>query len=143
MKRWMYYLFQWTWGLLANIFGVIGFIICRICNRPAGMWRNAFYVTLPWNFGGLSLGMFIFCGQNNLSVRSHEYGHSIQNMQWGPLFLVVIGLPSAIRYWYRAWYMKYRYPIIRRSLPDYDSIWFESDATTKGIQTNHNTFSWL
>ena len=141
--KWLYYVLQWTWGLLANIVGGLGFIICKCFRRNSGFYRNAVYVTLPWNFGGLSLGMFIFCGQDCLYVRSHEYGHSIQNMIWGPLFIFAIGIPSVVRYWYREWYYKYKYPTTRTSLPDYDSIWFEGDATAKGKQADSGAWSWI
>ncbi|NMA06755.1 MAG: hypothetical protein GX928_03440 [Ruminococcaceae bacterium] len=56
---------------------------------------------------GLSLGLFIFIPKknaysNNLNDNKeellllHEYGHFIQSLIIGPLYLPVIGLPSAV-----------------------------------------------
>lgn len=46
---------------------------------------------------GLTLGNFIFinslAGQKTLD---HEYGHTLQSVILGPLWLIVIGLPSII-----------------------------------------------
>ena len=50
--------------------------------------------------GAVSLGMFIFIfrdySKNKEQLVKHEYGHSIQSKILGPLFLLVIGLPSII-----------------------------------------------
>ena len=48
---------------------------------------------------GISLGNYIFLdadgNYDNIIVR-HEYGHQIQSLIFGPLYLIVIGLPSII-----------------------------------------------
>jgi len=54
--------------------------------------------TVYWLSGtrwGVSLGSYTFLSEKYtpLTVR-HEYGHSIQSMRWGPLYLLVVGLPS-------------------------------------------------
>lgn len=55
------------------------------------------------NFG-MSLGSFIFWSKSDNAVIlinenniEHEYGHSIQSLIFGPLYLVVVGLPSILR----------------------------------------------
>ncbi len=61
---------------------------------------------------GVSLGMFVFVastpspanstdgqtGSDGFSSRLlvHEYGHTIQSLMLGPLFLILIGIPSAL-----------------------------------------------
>ena len=51
---------------------------------------------------------------------------------WGILMPFVISIPSAIRYWYRE--IIYRTNRTKYSkLPPYDSIWFEGQATSLGI----------
>ena len=47
-------------------------------------------------FGGISLGNTIIVYQEDENVVKHEYGHQIQSMYLGPLYLIVIGLPSII-----------------------------------------------
>ena len=60
------------------------------------MYRGA--ICTEWDRNeGLSLGLFIFVWRrNNDGVRVHEYGHTIQSAILGPLYLLVIGIPSAI-----------------------------------------------
>lgn len=52
----------------------------------------------PWKFKtGLSLGPFIFVPKgvdNNMLL--HEFGHSKQSLYLGPLYLLIIGIPSII-----------------------------------------------
>ena len=74
------------------------------------------------------MGNFVFMSYDaaaSTSTLAHEIGHSIQNSIWGPLFLPVIGIPSAIRYWYR------KTPLYKKKT-DYDAIWFEGQATAWG-----------
>ena len=52
--------------------------------------------------GGLSLGRYIFVNMLNFDLVRHEYGHSRQSKILGPLYLLVIGLPSLI------WFKMYR-----------------------------------
>ena len=87
--------------------------------------------------------MFFVRGRNNEGVCAHEYGHGIQNLWWGPLFLFVIAIPSAIRYWWRIFYRKFIYPKNRKKLPAYDDIWFEGQATKLGKKAEANTWNWL
>jgi hypothetical protein len=56
---------------------------------------------------GVSLGNYIFWssypGGDN---KAHEYGHSIQSRYLGPLYLIVVGIPSFIRAGYSRYYYK-------------------------------------
>ena len=142
MKKSIYYFLQWTWGLPMTIIGLITYVICFLWCRTY-MYRNSVCIVVPWNFDGVELGMFFVRGKLNNSVCAHEYGHSIQNMWWGPLFPFVIAIPSAIRYWYRKFYTAYIYPKNRKKLSDYDSIWFEGQATKLGKLAEKNYWSWL
>lgn len=49
--------------------------------------------------GGLSLSRFIFVQALDYDLVRHEYGHSRQSKFLGPLYLLVIGLPSLIWAW--------------------------------------------
>ena len=45
----------------------------------------------------MGLGMFIFLGKCDITdenVLAHEYGHTVQSMILGPVFLFVIAFPS-------------------------------------------------
>ena len=99
----LFYFVQWTWGLTVNLVGWIAFTICTKikCYR----WQHFGYakiVYMPWNAGGLSLGLYIFVKDNHknkrwtYNTRIHEYGHTWQCLLLGPLYWVVIALPSVI-----------------------------------------------
>jgi hypothetical protein len=36
----------------------------------------------------------------------HEYGHALQSVLLGPLYLIVVGIPSLSRVAYSKWYYK-------------------------------------
>ena len=94
----------WLWQLPQNILGllVILFTGAKYCNK--GCW-----VTTVSRFG-VSLGEYIIFGPGPVSHDSlkHEHGHQKQSLYLGPLYLLLIGLPSitgniydriAHRYW--------------------------------------------
>ena len=94
---------QWTWGLSVNLIGWIAF---TICTKVKGYrWQHFGYakiVYVPWKGGGLSLGLFIFMKDQHknkkwtYNTRIHEYGHTWQCLLLGPLYWVVIAIPSFI-----------------------------------------------
>lgn len=103
IKKFLFYLLQWTWGLPVNLIGGIIFLFCvGIKKRRGQHFGYSYIVYLPWNSGGLSLGLFIFMKDNHKSkvwtynTRIHEYGHTWQCLILGPLYYLVIALPSAI-----------------------------------------------
>lgn len=98
----LFYLIQWTWGLPVNLFGLIGYLVCKLHGRRTERFGNAWITYVPWKSGGLSLGLFIFLRENHPNkiwtpnARIHEYGHTWQCLLLGPFFWLVIGLPSFI-----------------------------------------------
>lgn len=67
--------------------------------------KHSFYhgaVVTEWKLkSSVSLGMFIFVtkypGEDfKRMITVHEYGHTIQSLILGPLYLLVIGAPSAL-----------------------------------------------
>ena len=51
--------------------------------------------------GGISLGTYILMSTTSYKdkrnrTKKHEYGHSRQSLYLGPLYLIIIGLPSAL-----------------------------------------------
>lgn len=101
MKNILYYIVQWTWGLIQNILGafIYLFLILKDTNRNKESFFNA--KVISWKrHGSMALGMFIFLDErlDNYKTRTlvHEYGHTIQSIILGPLYLLVIGIPSFI-----------------------------------------------
>lgn len=95
----LFALVQWTWGLPQTLMGFCLMLRYRKCRRR---YMNGAVVTYhDGAFGGVSLGMFVFVGGFRperwiADAEVHEYGHSVQSLLLGPLFLLVIGLPSAL-----------------------------------------------
>ena len=104
MKKFLFYLVQFTWGLPQNLVGLIGYLVLyknRKCRRER--FQNAFITLIDSEkpFGGISLGVFIFANGKKddawlHDTRIHEYGHTIQSLVLGPLYFLVIGFPSIL-----------------------------------------------
>ena len=59
---------------------------------------NGVYIVPFMCAGGVSLGNYIFIlnsNDNDFAIK-HELGHRIQSMILGPLYLLIVGLPSAL-----------------------------------------------
>lgn len=126
-KRAFYFL-SWTWGLPMTLIGALVMLVLIICGKKPKKWGYGYYVEVGKHWGGLNWGMFFLVNENpTKSVKSHEFGHGIQNCYFGFLMPFIVGIPSALRYWYR---------VIRRKLGYkntlYDSIWFEKQASVLG-----------
>ena len=109
MKSILYCIVQGTWGILQTLLGLINFII-HIRDR------HYFYhgsIITEWNDkSSVSLGMFVFVTKEpyfydklkdeytkeelSRRLRVHEYGHTIQSLILGPLYLIVMGIPSTL-----------------------------------------------
>lgn len=91
MKRFIYLLIQFTWGLGQTAIGFLFFLIH--INKPHRIYRCA--IETQWNdpYAGLSLGPFIFVPRNEgeylTGARVHEYGHTFQSLVLGPLYAIV------------------------------------------------------
>ncbi len=128
----LFYLVQWTWGLPVNLVGGIAFLICtKIKKRRYSRFGYSYIVYLPWNAGGLSMGLFIFMKDGHkkkewtYNTRIHEYGHTWQCLLLGPLYYLVIALPSVI--WCNC-FQKYR----EKNNVSYYKLYCESWANAWG-----------
>lgn len=86
---------QATWGLPQTLVGLAMYLAPgRSCKR--GRFRTAF--VREWKQdAGLSLGMFIFLPRgSSRPLLIHEYGHTVQSMLLGPLYLPVVVVPSML-----------------------------------------------
>lgn len=98
----VYTVLQWTWGILQNILGglLCLFLFLKDPKAKHGYYHGA--IVTPWKQGkgSMGLGMFIFFGHQGSpeteEVMVHEWGHTVQSVILGPLFVFVIGLPSLI-----------------------------------------------
>lgn len=86
----------YVWQLPQNIIGAILFYlyysdgdIYDWNKETSGIKVNVFSEKMR---GGVTLGKYIVASNNWYLL--HEYGHTIQSKILGPLYLIVIGLPS-------------------------------------------------
>ena len=103
MKKFLFYFWQWTWGLPVNLVGGIAYLICKYVKKyDTDRVGYAFIVLIPWDQGGLSLGLFIFMKKDHpnknwtYDTRIHEYGHTWQCLLLGPLYWFVVAISSAV-----------------------------------------------
>lgn len=64
-------------------------------------YKGARVYTCSWLDGGVSLGKYILLNTPTTVDVCHEYGHCRQSRMLGPLYLLIIGLWSAIRMQFR------------------------------------------
>lgn len=134
-----FYLLSFTWGIITTLLGLVvlaAMSIYKIFTKDKvkiSMYRGRILVELvDTYFGGFSMGIVIVTdGAPDSDLVNHEVGHSIQNIYMGPLFLIIVGIPSMIRYHMFDWLAKRHYNKTGNHL-DYDSVWFEAQATRLG-----------
>lgn len=90
MKKAGFVFLQCTWGIGQTLLGAIVFLLHL--RQEHKVYRGC--IDTRWNSPcGMSLGLFIFTPKeetrDNDEIRIHEYGHCIQSMVLGPLYLVV------------------------------------------------------
>lgn len=128
-----FYFVSFTWGIVMSIIGLIIATALWICGKKGKRFYYCYRFEFGESWGGISLGPFIFTSKNpTLHTLQHEHGHSIQNLMLGILFPFIVGIPSGIRYNYRKWYKKHKYPKTNVPLKPYDSFFVEGWATRLG-----------
>lgn len=83
------------WQILQNIVGLIylGISLGKFYEKRNGNW---IFFTIS-SQGSVSLGNFVFISSKSKNMDftiKHELGHCIQSRYLGPLYLLVIGIPS-------------------------------------------------
>ena len=128
----VFYILTFTWGLPFALLGLFAALFLYISGCRPKNHGYCYYFEIGDNWGGINLGLFFIVDkQNTCRIRNHEHGHAVQNCYLGPLMLLIVALPSLIRSRYRA-HLINKKGVDARSLPPYDSIWFEGQATRLG-----------
>lgn len=109
MKSILYSIVQCTWGILQTL---LGFVVFLLHYKNKHFRYHGAIITVWEPKTSVSLGLFVFVTSepffapkyegkistvelsNRLLV--HEYGHTIQSLILGPLYLIVIGIPSTL-----------------------------------------------
>lgn len=105
----LYRLVQCTWGILQTALGAAVFLLHL---KEKHFAYHGAVITLWKSKASVSLGMFVFVTdepnfceklkddytKEELSRRLlvHEYGHSVQSLILGPLYLLLMGVPSTV-----------------------------------------------
>lgn len=105
----IYIVLQCTWGVVQTLFGFIVFLF-NVRNRH--YFYHGAIVTERKVQSSVSLGLFVFVTDNPIKDKRtenkipdeelakrllvHEYGHTIQSLIFGPLYLIIMGIPSTL-----------------------------------------------
>jgi hypothetical protein len=94
----------YIWQLPQNLLGLIMLLFMRPYVSKE-KYRGITYVVSKKMSGGISLGNYVILSNTykskNISQKTwdHEWGHTRDSRMFGPLYLIVIGLPSIIWAW--------------------------------------------
>jgi hypothetical protein len=111
--RWLLRIVLFAWELPQNIAGLATYLNLKLKRKILNTEfdQERFFIETPHR--GVSLGLFVFWTKrsnryNHLTndCKLHEFGHSVQSRVLGPLYLVIVGLPSAMRHIYSIWYIR-------------------------------------
>ena len=142
MNKTLFYILSFLWGLPLTLIGLVVALALIITGHKPQKWGYCWYFTIGKTYwGGLEFGpIFLMDKSNSVHIKNHEFGHGLQNCVFGPAMIFVVGIPSAIRYWYR----KIRY-YNRNQVPptDYDDIWFEGMASSWGTKEMDKIRKWI
>lgn len=100
----LFYLWQLPQNLLGLLFALLCDPVTHTMNLGKHRWTEVLVNYTGWmrrgnSTYGVSLGRYIFLYEQNsddMTSERHEYGHSMQSLYLGPLYLFVIGIPSLI-----------------------------------------------
>ncbi len=109
MKIYLYRICQCTWGILQTLLGLVLFLI----HYKSKHYSYHGAIVTEWKSNtSISLGLFVFVSAKPFFVKKfegqicaeelskrllvHEYGHTIQSLIFGPLYLIVMGIPSTL-----------------------------------------------
>jgi len=97
INLYLYYFVQLTWGIIQNILGFLIWLTLSLIDPKTNRFIFNGAIVTRWKLKtSSSIGIFIFLGQDDDRVLVHEYGHTIQSCILGPLYLIVVGIPSFI-----------------------------------------------
>lgn len=93
----------WFWQLPQHIIALIAILLYRAKATEQQVTPQKLYLVKSKVLSGGSFGNYVILEESymkssrlfNITLK-HEYGHSIQSLYFGPLYLLIIGIPSLI-----------------------------------------------
>ena len=126
----LYILCQWIWGLPQNLVGLGFYLFYRIKGCPHFSYQGAVVTIWTNPSGSMSMGRYLFLEPcwtpSDHRLLAHEYGHTVQSLFFGPLYLLAVGLPSVL------WAGLPCFRNMRRKGRSYYSVYPEKGATRLG-----------
>ena len=124
--RKLFYILNITWGLPMNLVGALVALCLLAVGKHPERYGDCWCFTVGKGWGGVSLGMVMLVEEGaSTHTKNHEHGHAVQNALYGVFMPFIVSIPSAARYWSRK-------GKDRTTLPPYDAVWFEGQATEWG-----------
>lgn len=138
INRKLVVLLNLTWGILFTSIGVLVYVfIISFMRKHIKEIRKVdgirCIVMKTDAFGGASFGLWYMTGSRSSKyINLHEMGHILQNAIYGP-FMLYIAMHSFIRaaFWKKT---RIKFYLKHGRYPQYDSIWFERQATDWGLK---------
>jgi hypothetical protein len=98
MKNTLIHIALVIWQLPQILLALLVIIITKATRTNNEAYKGRRIYRFKKSFiSGVSLGEYIIVRENaNDTTIRHEYGHTIQSLYFGPLYLIVIGIPSAV-----------------------------------------------
>lgn len=95
--KWVFFPIFFVWCFPQNFIGFIVWIYHK-CIKEGKRVKNTDGIVYfeTTRFYGCSLGYWVFLKSPSNIDCHHEYGHQLQSLLLGPLYLLLIGLPSGI-----------------------------------------------
>ncbi|MCB9759938.1 MAG: hypothetical protein H6739_08910 [Alphaproteobacteria bacterium] len=123
------------WELPQTALGALVYLLNRWSGNTLAVERVGRLRVVEVGHGAVSLGWFVFWSQQSNRYidldarnRAHEMGHAAQSRRFGPLYLLVVGLPSVLR---ASWLVAHLW-LTGRKWPHYYRGWPENDADRLG-----------
>ena len=114
-------LLQWTWEQPQTLVGaILAFFLEQRYHR-----HHDRVVILTYQKMAVSLGRYIILWGGKVSAIDHEYGHCRQSSYLGPLYLIVVGIPSGLRA------LRARYYVETGSNPAWVDRWYHRGWTER------------
>lgn len=89
---------KFIWQLPQNVVALLYYLYLHFNNYLLDMYEyNGIVVMVKSTSGSVTLGENVFLSPKaSEETKRHEYGHTKQSLMLGPLYLIVIGIPSIL-----------------------------------------------
>jgi len=130
--QWFYYVLSFTWGILMTLISLLVTVVLFLPSLftkkiKFGKWGWVYYIQLGKYWGGFETGIMFLRDEESdeAYINNHEFGHTMQNILFGPLDPFISTIPSVIHYWLSEIFPKY-------GEKPYAALWFEDSADQCG-----------